>query len=146
MLLDLGWRSLEQRRAHSRLTLLYRIHKGHVPIEASKHLRPMKCRSCHSHSNSFIPISTSSSSHRLSFYPRTTILLNGTVFPSLFLITMTLLLLNIPSLLSVTILSTNYFSCIFIQCSVIYYSICFFSGFFCVFFFLSLTPAINLRF
>ena len=71
MLLDLGWRSLEQRRADSRLTLLYKIHKGHVPIEASKRLRPMKRRSRHSHSNSFIPISTSSSSHRLSFYPRT---------------------------------------------------------------------------
>ena len=72
MLLDLGWRSLEQRRADSRLTLLYKIHmKGHVPIEASKHLRPMKRRSRHSHSSSFIPLSTSSSSHRLSFYPRT---------------------------------------------------------------------------
>ena len=41
MLLDLGWRSLEQRRADSRLTLLYKIHKGHVPIDAPKHLRPM---------------------------------------------------------------------------------------------------------
>ena len=112
MLLDLGWRSLEQRRADSRLTLLYNIHKGHVPIEASKHIQPMKRRSSHSHSNSFIPISTSSSSHRC----RSTreLLLNGTVFPSLFLITMTLLLLNIPSLLSVTILSTNYFSYLFI--------------------------------
>ena len=71
MLLDLGWTSLEQRRADLRLTFLYKIHKGHVPIEASKHLRPMKCRSRHSHSNSFIPLSTSTSSHRLSFYPRT---------------------------------------------------------------------------
>ena len=65
----------------------------------------MKCSSRHSHSNSFIPISTSSSSHQLSFYPRT--ILSGTVFPNLFLITMTLLLLNILSLLSVTILSTT---------------------------------------
>ena len=71
MLLDLGWRSLEQRRADSRLTLLYKIHKGHVPIETSKHLRPIKRRFRHSHSNSFIPLSTSISSHRLSFYPRT---------------------------------------------------------------------------
>ena len=69
MLLDLGWRSLEQRRADSRLTLL--DPQRTVPIEASKHLRPMKRRSRHSHSNSFIPISTSSSSRRLSFYPRT---------------------------------------------------------------------------
>ena len=71
MLLDLGWTSLEQRRADSRLTFLYKIHKGHVPIEASKHLQPMKRRSRHSHSNSFIPLSTSTSSHHLSFYPRT---------------------------------------------------------------------------
>ena len=123
MLLDLGWRSLEQRRTGSRLTLLYKIHKGHVPTEASKHLRLMKCSSRHSHSNSFIPISTSSSSHRLSFYLRT--ILSGTVLPSLFLITMTLLLLNILSLLSVTVLSTNYFY------SVIYYSVCLFL---CLFF------------
>ena len=48
--------------------LLYKIHHGHVPINASKYLRPMTRRSRHSHSNSYIPLSTSTSSHRLSFY------------------------------------------------------------------------------
>ena len=71
MLQDLGWRSLEQRRADARLFLFYKIHRGHVPINGSKYLRPMTRRSRHSHNNSFIPLSTSTSSHRLSFYPRT---------------------------------------------------------------------------
>ena len=64
MLQDLGWRSLEQWRADARLSLLYKVHSGHVPINASKYLRPMTCRSRHSHNNSFIPLSTSISSHR----------------------------------------------------------------------------------
>lgn len=71
MLQDLGWRSLEQRRADARLFVLYKIHRGHVPINASKYLQPMTRRSRHSHNNSFIPISTSTSCHQLSFYPRT---------------------------------------------------------------------------
>ena len=71
MLQGLGWRSLEQRRADTRLTLLNKIHHGHVPINASKYLRPMTCRSRHSDSNSYLPLSSSTSSHRLSFYPRT---------------------------------------------------------------------------
>ena len=71
MLQDLGWRSLEQRRADARLTLLYKIHHGHVPINASKYPRPMTRTSRHSHSDSYIPLSTSTSSHRLSFFPRT---------------------------------------------------------------------------
>ena len=112
MLLDLGWRSLEQRRTDSRLTLLYNIHKGHVPIEASKHIQPMNA-------DPAIPTATVLSpsrpvAHLTDCRSTRELLLNGTVFPSLFLITMTLLLLNIPSLLSVTILSTNYFSCLFI--------------------------------
>ena len=48
-----------------------KIHHGHVPINAFKYLRPMTRRSRHSHSDSYIPLSTSTSSHRLSFYPRT---------------------------------------------------------------------------
>ena len=70
MLHDLGWRSLEQRRADSRLTVMYKIYNGHVPINASKYLWPMARRSLHLHSNSFIPLSTSTSSHRLSFFPK----------------------------------------------------------------------------
>ena len=62
MLQDLGWRSLEQRRADARLTLLYKIHHGHVPINASKYLRPTTRISRHSHSDSYIPLSTSTSS------------------------------------------------------------------------------------
>ena len=113
---DLGWRSVEQRRADLRLTRLYKVHKGHVPIEASKHLQPMKCRSQHSHSNSFIPLWPVP--HLTICHSTWELLLNGTVYPSLFkstCITMTLLLFNILSLrLSVTILSTSYFSCWFI--------------------------------
>ena len=99
MLQDLGWRSLEQRRADARLTLLYKIHHGHVPINASKYLRPMTRRSRHSHSDSNIPLISPLISPLVPH-----LLPNGTVYLSLFLTPMTLLHSNIPSLQSVTVL------------------------------------------
>ena len=89
MLQDLGWRSLEQRRVDARLSLLYKIHSRHVPINASKYLQPMTRRSWHSLS---LPVP------HLTAYPSTPELsLNGTVYHSLFLILMTLTHSNIPS-------------------------------------------------
>ena len=71
MLENLGWRTLEQRRVDVRLALLFKIYNGLIPVDARKYLRHPTRRSRHSHSYSFIPLSTSTSSHRLSFYPRT---------------------------------------------------------------------------
>ena len=71
MLENLGWRTLEQRRVDARLALLFKIYNGLIPVDARKYLRHPSRRSRHSHSYSFIPLSTSTSSYRLSFYPRT---------------------------------------------------------------------------
>ena len=71
MLENLGWRTLEQRRVDTRLALLLKIYNGLIPVDARKYLRHPTRRSRHSHSYSFIPLSTSTSSHRLLFYPRT---------------------------------------------------------------------------
>ena len=71
MLDDLGWRTLEQRRADTRLALLFKIYNGLITVDAREYLRHPTQRSQHSHSYSFIPLSTSTSSHHLSFYPQT---------------------------------------------------------------------------
>ena len=68
---DLGWTALEQRRADARLGLLFKIYNGLIPVDARKYFRHPTRRSQHSHSYSFIPLSTSTSSHCLSLYPRT---------------------------------------------------------------------------
>ena len=36
---DLGWRTLEQRRADSRLALLFKIYNGLIPVDAREYLR-----------------------------------------------------------------------------------------------------------
>lgn len=71
MLKVLNWRTLEQRRADARLSLLYKIANNLVAVDRGVNLRPPARRSRHLHKHSFIPISTSTTSHRLSFYPRT---------------------------------------------------------------------------
>ena len=71
MLENLGWRTLEQRRVDARLALLFKICNGLIPVDARNYLRHPPPRSRHSHSYSLIPLSTSTSSHHLSFYPRT---------------------------------------------------------------------------
>ena len=71
MLENLGWRTLEQRRVDALLALLFKIYNGLIPVDARKYLRHPTRRSRHSHGYNFIPLSTSTSSHRLSFYPGT---------------------------------------------------------------------------
>ena len=69
MLSELNWRTLEQRRVDARLTK-YRITNNLVEVNPGDNLRSPTRRSRHVHDHSFIPISTSTTSHRLSFYPR----------------------------------------------------------------------------
>ena len=57
MLDDLGWRTLEQRRADTRLALLFKIYNGLITVNAREYLRHPTQRSQHSHSYSFIPLS-----------------------------------------------------------------------------------------
>ena len=71
MLTNLGWWSLQQRRVDSRLSLLYKIAHNLTPSCHKDQLRPPRRRSRHMHQQSFLPISCSTTSHRLSFFPRT---------------------------------------------------------------------------
>ena len=69
MLNELGWRSLEERRIDARLVLMYKIVQGILPVSCSNLLRPALRRSRNKHS--FLPIVCNTSSHYLSFFPRT---------------------------------------------------------------------------
>ena len=71
MLDSLGWRSLEQRRVDSRLCLMYKLAYNLIPLSHKDQLRPPRRRSRHVHELSFLPLSCSTTSHRLSFFPRT---------------------------------------------------------------------------
>ena len=71
MLKVLNWRILEQQREEARLSLLYKIANSLDAVDQGVNLRSPARRSRHQHKHSFIPTSTSTTSHRLSFYPRT---------------------------------------------------------------------------
>ena len=71
MLDSLGWRSLEQRRVDSRLCLMYKLAYNLIPLSHKDQLRPPRRRSRHVHELSFLPLLCSTTSHRLSFFPRT---------------------------------------------------------------------------
>ena len=71
MLNELGWRSLEERRIDARLVLMYKIVQGLVPVSCSNLLRPALRRVRNTHEHSFLPIVWNTSSHYLSFFPRT---------------------------------------------------------------------------
>ena len=77
MLNELNWRTLVQRRVDARLTMLCRIINNLVEVNPGDNLRSPTHRSRHVHDHSFIPISTSTTSHRLSFYPRTIVQWNS---------------------------------------------------------------------
>ena len=77
MLNELNWRTLEQRRVDVRLTMLYSITNNLFEVNPGDNLRSPTRRSGHVHDHSFIPISTSTTSHRLSCYPRTIVQWNS---------------------------------------------------------------------
>ena len=68
---NLGWRSLQQRRVDSHLSLSYKIAHNLMPSCHKDQLRPPRRRSRHMHEQFFLPIPCSTTSHRLSFFPRT---------------------------------------------------------------------------
>ena len=71
MLTNLGWQSLQHRRVDTRPSLLYKIAHNLTPSCHKDQLRPPRRRSRHVHEQFFLPISCSSTSHRLSFFPQT---------------------------------------------------------------------------
>ena len=70
MLEDLEWRIFEQCRINSRLTVLFKFTWGLLSVKSHRLLRPVMRRTCRSHSESFIPRSTSLSSEYLPFFSR----------------------------------------------------------------------------
>ena len=71
MLQELGWRSLEQSCVDSRLTLLFKIAHGLAPTCHSDQLHLPTRRSRQMREHSFLPLPCHTTSHRLSFFPRT---------------------------------------------------------------------------
>ena len=74
---ELGWRSLEQRRADSRLTTLFKITRGLLSVDTKGLLRPVTRQTRRTHAESFIPLCTPTTSEHLSFFPRTIIQWNN---------------------------------------------------------------------
>jgi len=68
MLKELNWTTLQQRRVDARLTMLYRIFNNLVAVNPGDNLRSPTCKSSYVHDHSFILISSSATSHRLSFF------------------------------------------------------------------------------
>lgn len=71
MIAHLGWRSLHQRRADSRLIMMYKIVNGLVSVDFSDELTPVTRYSRHLHPKSFqLPLETKTYTQN-SFIPRT---------------------------------------------------------------------------
>ena len=77
MLEELGWRSLEQRRADLRLTLLYKCINGIVAVDLSDDLIPQTRTSRHHHHLAFFIPSETKQYLQLSFLPRTIVQWNS---------------------------------------------------------------------
>ena len=71
MIDTLNWRTLEQRRADSRLSLFYKIVNNLVEIPSSKYLSPCTRPTRHHHNNTFQIPCSNSDYHLNSFFPRT---------------------------------------------------------------------------
>ena len=71
MIQQLGWRSLEQRRADIRLAFLFKCIHGLVATDLSSDLVPQSRELRHGHSMSFIPITDTRNYINYSFLPRT---------------------------------------------------------------------------
>ena len=71
MIADLGWRSLEQRRADARLTMLHKIVYGYVAIDYSQYLIPVTRVSRNLHPASFLLPFEEKTYIQQSFLPRT---------------------------------------------------------------------------
>lgn len=71
MIEELGWRSLEQRRADGRLILFYKIVHGLVAVNLSSQLIPVTRLTRHLHPMAFLLPSESKEYIQMSFLPRT---------------------------------------------------------------------------
>ena len=71
MLEKLNWHSLEQRRADSRLAMLYKMANSLVAIDASPLLVPMEGIQHSAHPHRYVVPTTRTVLHQNSFFPRT---------------------------------------------------------------------------
>jgi len=69
MLEHLQWETLESRRTKAKLTMVYKITNDLVDIPVSKYLSPGSSRTRANHTIKFLPLSTSTSYYRHSFFP-----------------------------------------------------------------------------
>ena len=67
--LDLGWRTLEQRRADARLCLFFKIVHGLVALPLPDYIHPSNRISRYCHSMTFRQLHTSTSYYKYSFFP-----------------------------------------------------------------------------
>ena len=70
MIKDLNWRTLEQRRIDSRLTLMYKITYDLVAIPAADYLIPNTRQSRHNHLRAYRQIPTLKDYYKYTFFPR----------------------------------------------------------------------------
>ena len=71
MIKDLNWRTLEQRRIDSQLTLMYKITYDLVAIPAAEYLIPNTRQSRHNHQLNYRQIPTLKDYYKYTFFPRT---------------------------------------------------------------------------
>ena len=80
MIKDLNWRTLEQRRIDSRLTLMYKITYDLVAIPAADYLIPNTRQSRHNHLQAYRQIPTIKDYYKYTFFPRTIVHWNALPF------------------------------------------------------------------
>ena len=80
MIKDLNWRTLEQRRIDSRLTLMYKITYDLVAIPAEDYLIPNTRQSRHNHLRAYRQIPTLKDYYKYTFFPRTIVHWNALPF------------------------------------------------------------------
>ena len=66
---DLGWRTLDQRRADARLCLFYKIVHGLVAVPLPEYIQYSNRVSRYCHSMTFRQVSTSTDYYKYSFFP-----------------------------------------------------------------------------
>ena len=69
MLNELGWRSLEQRRADARLTMLYKLRNNMLAVDPSPFLKPAQGSIARVYRHCYITLDTNTKIYAKSFYP-----------------------------------------------------------------------------
>ena len=71
MLNELGWRSLEQRRADARLIMMYKLRNNMLAIDPSPYLKPAQGSIARVYPHRYITLDTNTKIYARSFYPNT---------------------------------------------------------------------------